>query len=176
MYIGQTTRTLKERWTQHIYDSNRFKYAFPRAIQKYGADYFIPEVLEEVNDITLLNETEEKWINYYDTRNKDKGYNIMTELKNGRQHSLETRKEMSRTRKGKPPWNKGKTLSEEHKRNISKSSPKLGNPNKQSEESKEKISKKMKGNKHLLGHIHSEETKARMREAHARRKCLSHPT
>lgn len=75
IYIGQTIRTLKERWEQHITDSHNKKDItnhFHNAIRKYGAQSFNPIILEEC-DNDLLNEREKYWINYYDSYNN--GYN-----------------------------------------------------------------------------------------------------
>ena len=62
-------------------------------------------------------------------------------------HSEETKKKMSESKKGKPPNNKGKQLSEETKRKISEKASLY----RHSEESKEKIRQKAIGNKRGLG-------------------------
>lgn len=69
-YIGQTKNSLKIRKSQHL--RARDNYAFHNALQKYGINNFIWEVLEEC-DNDLLNEREVYWIDYYDTYNS--GYN-----------------------------------------------------------------------------------------------------
>ena len=63
-------------------------------------------------------------------------------------HSKETCKLMSELRKGKTPWNKGKPGIQKH-----------------SEETKKKIAKARKGNKHRLGKGHSQESKQLMSES-----------
>lgn len=66
--------------------------------------------------------------------------------------------------KGKTSCNKGKTLSDEHKRKLSESlKGKI-----LSEETKRKLSELQKGNKHHLGKTHSEETRRKMSEARKR--------
>jgi len=42
IYVGKTTRSLKDRWNRHIYDalSNRLDTHFSRAIRKYGPENF----------------------------------------------------------------------------------------------------------------------------------------
>lgn len=62
-------------------------------------------------------------------------------------HSEETRRKMSESKKGKPPNNKGKTLSEETRKKISEKSSLY----RHSEESIEKIRQKALGNKRGLG-------------------------
>ena len=58
-YVGQTTRTLKERLTQHRSHSNS---AIGQAIQKYGWENFKAEVIEECETLEKLNEREKYWI------------------------------------------------------------------------------------------------------------------
>lgn len=112
-YIGQTTRSLKERWSEHC--SHKKNNYFRNAIKKYGSNVWFQEILEEINDINLLNEREIYWISYYDTFNN--GYNLtsggnqatdisletrerMRLSQLGRKHSEETRKKMSKATKG----------------------------------------------------------------------------
>lgn len=74
----------------------------------------------------------------------------------GRKHSEETKRKMSKAKKGKPSWNKGVPMSEESKRRLSES--KKGR--KLTEEHKEKISKAG------VGRTHSEESRRKIGEAH----------
>lgn len=84
VYIGQTTRSIEERWAQHtrnaIHNDNlEYKNKFHRALRKYGIGKFIVEEQEVFEAETLealqklLNPAETKWISFYDS--KDKGYN-----------------------------------------------------------------------------------------------------
>lgn len=84
IYIGQTTRTIEERWNEHtrnaFHDNNlEYQNKFHRAIRKYGDGGFIVEEQESFDapDIEalhkLLNDAETKWILFYDS--KDNGYN-----------------------------------------------------------------------------------------------------
>lgn len=77
VYIGQTRRTIKERWKEHLYDAFSTKHPssfyFHRALRKYGKEAFSVEEIEECSNDDL--DTREKyWILYYHS-NKD-GYNI----------------------------------------------------------------------------------------------------
>lgn len=47
-----------------------------RAIKKYGIENFEREILEECDNKHLMNEREKFWIERFDARNKDIGYNI----------------------------------------------------------------------------------------------------
>lgn len=74
-YIGKTTRTVQDRWKEHLYDSTKRrceKRPLYRAIGKYGADSFTVETLEEV-DLENLSEREMYWIDYFHTYSD--GYN-----------------------------------------------------------------------------------------------------
>ena len=76
IYIGQTS-DYKRRFREHQNcgygnDDHNLLYL---AISKYGKDNFIYEVIE--GPIEDYNEREKYWINYYDSTNKEKGYNIL---------------------------------------------------------------------------------------------------
>ena len=75
-YIGQTSKSILERWKQHIYDSKKDKHIQNRSlyfdINKYGPDIFSIIEIEKCLDEDAYN-GEIYWINYYNTF-KD-GYN-----------------------------------------------------------------------------------------------------
>lgn len=76
MYIGQTTKELDERWKEHLHDCRKSRCRnrpLYMAMNKYGADNFKIESIEEVDNPDTLFEREIYWVDYYDTfRN---GYN-----------------------------------------------------------------------------------------------------
>lgn len=81
IYIGQTERTLKERWKQHKYKEGcRYLH---NAILKYGANNFKIEEIEKV-PIEDLDEREIYWIAYYNSTDRTIGYNILKGGKLGR--------------------------------------------------------------------------------------------
>ena len=172
-YVGITIRRPEYRWRKgNGYKSNKHFY---RAIQKYGWDNIDHQVIE-VDTENEMYYLEKYLIAYYQTNKNEFGYNKssggevssagchrleevrkkISESQKGRHLSIEIRHKM----KGRIPWNKGKTLSEETKKKISTT--KKGKNH--SEEAKIKISESLKGNipwnkgKHL-----SEETKAKMK-------------
>lgn len=75
-YVGKTTRTVQERWEEHLHDSTKKQYYTNRplykAIRKYGSDGFTVETLEKV-DLEHLSEREIYWIEYFHTYTE--GYN-----------------------------------------------------------------------------------------------------
>lgn len=137
VYIGQTNDVNKRKYT-HFYNArnNDQRYLY-RAIRKYGKQNFIIETIEQCED-ELSNDREQYWIEYYDSTNHDKGYNLTL----GGYHfqfSEETIKKMSDSHKGK----------------------------KLSEEQKQKISNATKGENHpMWNKFHSEESKQKMSDSH----------
>lgn len=75
VYIGQTNRTIQDRWNQHIADSKRLDkqtYLY-KAFNKYGIkNFIIEEIIEASPD--KLNELEIYYIKQYDSYNN--GYNM----------------------------------------------------------------------------------------------------
>jgi hypothetical protein len=80
-YIGLTKKTMMFRWNQHLYNikSKQGKgcHHFWNAIRKYGKDAFSHEILEVCYDLEVANLAEECWIEFYDTRNPEKGFNLI---------------------------------------------------------------------------------------------------
>ena len=80
VYIGQTVQSIDRRWKQHINDSfnenkRDFQNYFHNAIRKYGVKSFSIEKIEECND-DKLNDREIYWIDFYQSCNKNIGYNM----------------------------------------------------------------------------------------------------
>lgn len=85
IYVGQTTKSLKERFQKHCWrttenDSYHLNMAIKKAIKKYGKENFTIELIEEV-ETTKLDEREVYWISFYDSYNK--GYNCTKGGQNG---------------------------------------------------------------------------------------------
>lgn len=75
IYIGQTTRDITIRFKEHIRDSTHFDYPLYRAMQKYGTNNFIIELIETCQ-ADELNIREQYWIQYFDSVAwHNKGYN-----------------------------------------------------------------------------------------------------
>ena len=77
-YIGQTTKSIEERWNRHkrdAFNKEKYNYEYPlyRAFRKYCIENFSFEIIEEC-ETSELNEKEIYWINYYNSA-KSKGYN-----------------------------------------------------------------------------------------------------
>lgn len=71
-YVGQTIRTLEQRFKEHCNNSNS---EIGRAIQEYGVDNFKAEIVEQCETLEHLNVAEQYWISKYNCRIPN-GYNI----------------------------------------------------------------------------------------------------
>ncbi len=157
VYIG-SSKNIEWRWNNHISSLDAHSPKCNRILQiawdKYGEDNFIFEIVEECPE-ELLIERESYWIKFYDSKNKEKGYNIRNpeiheplhqETKKRISESLKTKYSEDRL-KGKRHVSFGKSISEEHKMKISKSNrgPNNGMYGKETSlEVKQKISKSVK--------------------------------
>lgn len=103
IYIGQTTRTIKERWKEHLTTNKRQDLPIYRAFNKYGKEHFQIEIIEECEN-QFLDEREIYWINHFDSY--EMGYNASiggespTTLENKEIESIISK------------WEEGKTLTQ----------------------------------------------------------------
>lgn len=70
IYVGQKKG---EKLVEHYWGSGKLIIA---AINKYGKENFIREILEWCEDKDTLNEKEKYWISKFDSTNSDTGYNL----------------------------------------------------------------------------------------------------
>jgi group I intron endonuclease len=109
VYVGSSSN-IKSRWYTHISDLKRNKHPnifLQRAVNKYGFQNFLFEVIEEVKaDKNELIEREQYWINLYDSANQNKGYNLNPKAESclGRKDTEESRKRKSIALKGNKNW------------------------------------------------------------------------
>lgn len=149
-YYGITKQEPKKRWRNgNGYKSNKY---FTNAINKYGWDNIEHIVLYDSLTEHEAKELEQYYIQWYDTANRNYGYNIslggesgngckrseetkqkLSEAHKDKQHSEETKKKMSESSKGINNGMYGKHFSKETKKKMSeiKKGKKLGknNPN-----------------------------------------------
>ena len=78
IYIGQTyNKTIYDRFNRHIKEANaNSKSYIDRAINNYGKDNFICELIDTAKTLQELNQKEIYWIDYYNSTNKNIGYNF----------------------------------------------------------------------------------------------------
>jgi group I intron endonuclease len=75
-YIGQTVRTLRQRWQQHVRDAKQgVDTLLYNAIRKYGAESFTIEVVAE-SYAPFLNDVEKLAIWTYQSHREHDGYNL----------------------------------------------------------------------------------------------------
>jgi group I intron endonuclease len=188
-YIGQTRQSLAKRWGQHCLPDKRSKRYLFDAIVKHGREHFIIESLIDVDSQELADEFESEYIQRYLTLVPN-GYNLRTGGKVS-QLSPETKLKISRKHKGKKlseehkqkikagvnrpevlarvaTGMKGKHHTPETRERMRQAH--LGKPApwksvEWTEEQKLAASKRMMGNKHLLGHFPSEETRRKISES-----------
>jgi len=171
IYIGQTNN-VSRRWSQYKHASNLKEkdQLITKAMAKHGFSNFKIEIIDKVNTREEANIKEEEYMQMYDSRNLEKGYNIATgggvfgiseDTKKkisegllkfyennpshmlGRKYTEEHRMAISRGSMGKPGTNTGKKFSEEHKRKIA-----IANMYQVcSEEKRKKLSEAKKGSK-----------------------------
>lgn len=143
VYIGKTIKTMEKRWVRHKSLSFKKKTPLYLALQKYGFESFLIEEIDKASTLEELNEKEKQWITHYQSKDREKGYN-MTDGGDGGEQSPEILERVADMKRGKP-------LSKEHRENISKGLiGKTGHPI--SEETKNKISKSIIA-KHISGEI-----------------------
>jgi group I intron endonuclease len=123
-YIGKTSKTLKKRFSQHLYYAKtKGKTHLCNAIVKYGKENFIIKCIEELKcfDDVMLNQREIYWIEKLSPKyNMTKGGDGLLNYK----HTIETKQKKSLSMRGK---NTG-PRSEEIKQKISKSKLKYTKP------------------------------------------------
>lgn len=123
-YIGQTRRTLEERWREHLHSARQpsrhkqcpYLYA---AMNKYGFENFSVRIIDDADSQEELDDIEELWISKLGTTDRRFGYNISFGGASPCSNP-ETRAKLSASLKGKPAWNKGQPMSPEHYANSVK--------------------------------------------------------
>ena len=146
-YIGQTTQPMKKRFSQHLLYSKKKRTAVQKWMNRALEDGF-KIYFKVLNGDAVFNDTEVELIAKY----LDAGVHLLNHTKGGdgvlgHSPSLETRKKRSES--AKRYWGAQTNRVRWHP----------------TEEQKRKIGDANRGNKYNLGHRHSEETKARMRES-----------
>lgn len=173
VYIGQTSDFNKRLRTYKIIGCRSQKKIY-YSLLKYGFDAHYISMIEKCSE-DKLNERERFWQDEYQVLG-EYGMNLKlttTDTKSGR-HSIETRKNISESRKGKPNGQLGLKRSKETCERISKA--RKGKGRKQSDETKKKISEANQGKKYppefgnrisesKMGHSVSDETRRKISEA-----------
>lgn len=108
IYIGQTKKT-KEKSVNYMGSGKLLL----KAIKEYGKESFVKEIIEEIEskDYPVIDKKEIYWIEFYNSKNPEIGYNITKGGSGwssyGIKRTEETKRKQSEKRKGTSPWNKG---------------------------------------------------------------------
>lgn len=150
IYIGQTRQSLAQRWSKHC-KQKKTNYMYS-AIHKYGRENFTIEEIDRASSEQELNEKEIYWISFYNSTNREIGYNIK---EGGNQCSCpeETRLKIGEANAGRKPSElaiqnsvnsrKGKKLSDQTRQKMSES--RIGHT--VSEETRQVLKSKLTGKK-----------------------------
>ncbi len=104
VYVGYTSRSLQDRWKQHIHISKNPKFPLHHAIKKHGAESFTIETLYESEDeYHTLNYMEHHYIWLYQTHGSLGGYN-MTLGGEGNPKGLTEKERKERRKAEKKAW------------------------------------------------------------------------
>ena len=146
VYIGQTTRNIKQRIKEHFNHAPNAH--FKNAIDKYSSNNFRWNVIDTANSFNELNFKEIFYISCYNSANRKYGYNISAGGNNpilrgenngmyGKTHSDEIKKKISELRFN-VSWDErfGEKKSQEYKEKLSISN----KGSKRSKETKKKMS------------------------------------
>ena len=175
IYVGQTTKTIDERFYHHCKRTGKWISAIDSAIKKYGEENFILELLDTADTHEELNKKEIYWIEKLDSTTSGNGYNISkgggqpaptsqsTEANEKRSKSLKEAYATGRKKRSML----GKKHTPEARAKISRSQ--LGTH--QSEETKRKISEAQKGK---ANHIQTAEEIAKRSMANTGKEFYHH--
>jgi group I intron endonuclease len=137
-YVGQS-KSVKKRIADHkaaLRNNRHINSYLQSAFTKYGENLFTFTVLEYPEDTSPENLTvrEQYWIDFFDSMNREKGFNLR-EAEDRSSFTEEHRQKISEAKKGKK-----RVFTDEHKKNIGSS--KRGR--KHTEEAKRKMSEAWK--------------------------------
>ena len=106
-YVGQTTQKFEMRRDQHL-KNNKKDSVIDLSIKKYGSENFEWKILNRnIKTKKQLNFLESFWIDYFESRTSQWGYNIREGGSKGAQ-SEESKRKISESLKGKNNPNYGK--------------------------------------------------------------------
>lgn len=110
LYVGKT-KCFYKRCHQYLYEIKRQNFNhinsyFLNSINKYGLNNFEFYVIEYIDDLELISDRELYWIEYYNTTNNKKGYNLRKDSSTSMIVHPETSKKISD--RLKKEWKEGK--------------------------------------------------------------------
>jgi hypothetical protein len=77
-YVGLTVQSVERRWHQHCYRARTGERTyFYNAIRVHGPEAFEHEALEMCVSLAEANAAEAAWVERFDSRNPERGFNVM---------------------------------------------------------------------------------------------------
>lgn len=109
IYIGQVyNKTIYDRFKRHIKEANAHSKSYlDRSIAKYGSKNFTCELIDTANNLQELNQKEIYWIAYYNSTNKNIGYNLTPGGDGGNTYLCKSEEEMKLIKNKISKANKG---------------------------------------------------------------------
>lgn len=97
IYIGQVyNKSVQDRFERHIREVNpKHPIILDRAIYKYGKENFVCEQIDSANSLEELNQKEKYWIKYYNSTNRNIGYNLTDGGDGGNTYKYKSVEEMN---------------------------------------------------------------------------------
>ena len=100
IYVGQTSKSIKYRFDLHVQNSKkeeiRKKQPIDAAIYRYGVENFIVEQIDVAIDKKDLSNKEIYWISFYNSTDRNIGYNLTFGGEGGDTYSLKSKEEMDK--------------------------------------------------------------------------------
>lgn len=110
IYIGQVyNKTIYDRFNRHIKSaSHDSKSYLGRAIAKYGENNFVIEEIDKADSLEELNNKEKYWIKYYNSTDKNIGYNLTPGGDGGNTYLCKSEQELNKIKSKISKSNSGK--------------------------------------------------------------------
>ena len=110
VYIGQVyNKSIEARFYRHVKEASpKNPIIVDRAIYKYGKENFIVEQIDTANSIEELNEKEKYWIRFYNSTDRNFGYNLTTGGDGGNTYLCKSKEEMDLIKQKISKANSGK--------------------------------------------------------------------
>lgn len=101
VYIGQTSKSIKKRWSEHKANAGKDETYFHHAIAKYGSDNFTIEEIDSCDTKYEADKLEAFWISFFNSNDRKYGYNRTAGGGGaiGFKHSEESKRQRSEFRK-----------------------------------------------------------------------------
>lgn len=110
IYIGQVyNKSIEARFDRHVKEASKTNpILVDRAIYKYGVNNFVVEQIDTATSLEELNQKEKYWIKFYNSTNREIGYNLTEGGDGGNTYLCKTKEEMDKIKHKLSVVNSGK--------------------------------------------------------------------